>query len=374
MPDTLTEHRSYLIDARRTALYGRAVGQVVAPGDVVADLGCGFGILGLMCLGNGASQVWGIDSTDAIDIARETATRAGFGDRYHCIQAQTSRAELPEKVDVLICDHVGYFGIDYGIVQMMADARQRFLKPGGRIVPERLCLYLAGVRSDNCRQILDSWETAEIPSDYAWLRNYAVNTKHSVDFVPTDIATSPVSVGSITVGDEMSEVMTFKADLVIEEDGQLDGIGGWFDCDLGGGVRMTNSPLAREAIGRHQIFLGFDAPMDVRAGETVAVTVKFNHRNNITAWTARDPASGRLLRHSTWSAMPMSASDKLVPGSAPRALNARARAVATVIAYVDGKANSAEIEGAVLKHHPSLFPSTTEISRFVKDVLADYTT
>lgn len=112
MSDTLSEHRGYLVDKRRIARYGDAIDRVILAGDTVVDLGCGFGILGLMCLKAGASKAWGIDATDAIDIARETAARAGFGEKYHCIQDQTYRAELPEKVDVLICDHVGYFGVD----------------------------------------------------------------------------------------------------------------------------------------------------------------------------------------------------------------------------------------------------------------------
>lgn len=371
--DTLEEHRGYLIDARRAELYDRAIKRVLSKGDKVADLGCGFGVFGLMCLKAGASRVWGIDSTDAIDIARETAERAGFGEAYDCIGAVTFRAELPELVDLLICDHVGYFGIDYGIISLMADAKKRFLKPGGKMIPQRIDLFLAGIRSENCRKLLGVWETSEIPGDYAWLRSYAVNTKHVVDFVPTDIATEPVQVGSVTLGEDAPDVISVKAGLVIEEDGVLDGIGGWFGCELGGGVRMTNSPLAREAMSRHQIFLAFEAPLSVKAGDTVEVTVKFNHVTGIVAWTARDPQSGRLQRYSNWAALPLSTSRKIAPALLPRKPSERAEALKTVLGYVDGTRNGPEIEAAVLRDHPELMPSDTEIARFVKDVLADYT-
>lgn len=371
--DTLSEHRSYLIDTRRTALYERAIARVVSKGDTVADLGCGFGIFGLMCLDAGASRVWGIDSTDAIDIARESAVNAGYGDAYQCIPSSTFRAELPERVDLLICDHVGYFGIDYGILQLMSDARRRFLKPGGRMIPERIGLFLAGIRSDKCRSLLDRWETSDVPAYYAWLRSYAVNTKQVVDFVPTEIATAPVAVASLTLGDDVPETLGFTASLIADEDGLLDGIGGWFECDLGAGVRMTNSPLARDAMSRHHIFLGFDTPMDVKAGDVVDVSVKVNHRNSIIAWSAREPRTGRLRRHSTWASLPMSTSDRLKPGLAPRQPNDRARALTTVLSYVDGERTGEEIEQLVLADHPALLPSTDEIARFVKDVLADYT-
>lgn len=373
MSDTLSEHRGYLVDTRRVARYGDAIDQVVAQGDTVVDLGCGFGILGMMCLKAGAAKAWGIDATDAIDIARETADRAGLGDRYHCIHDQTFRAELPEKVDVLICDHVGYFGVDYSIVHLMADARRRFLKPGGRMIPERLELYLAGVRSDGCRQMLDRWETDDVPGDYAWLRSYAVNTKHAVDLVPTDIATAPVVSGHVVLGDDAPETLVFKATLEIDEDGVLDGIGGWFVCELGGGVSMSNSPLARDAICRHQIFLGFDQPLAVTAGSKVDVSVRLSHRNGIIAWSVRDPATGRLQRYSNWAAMPMSAGERLKPHAAPRRLNDRGRALSVVLGYLDQSLTGQEIEQAILREHPALFPSADETARFVKDALADYT-
>ncbi|MFY7837217.1 MAG: 50S ribosomal protein L11 methyltransferase [Novosphingobium sp.] len=373
MSGTLSEHRGYLVDTRRVARYGDAIDRVVSQGDTVVDLGCGFGILGLMCLKAGAAKAWGIDATDAIDIARETAGRAGLGDRYHCIHDQTFRAELPEKVDVLICDHVGYFGVDYGIVLLMADARRRFLKPGGRIIPERLELYLVGIRSGGCRQMLDVWEVDDVPADYAWLRSYAVNTKHVVDLVPTEIATAPVVSGHVVLGEDAPETLVFKAMLEIDEDGALDGIGGWFACELGAGISMTNSPLARDAICRHQIFLGFEKPLAVKAGDKVEVSVRLSQRSGVIAWSVRDPASGRLQRYSSWAAMPMSAGERLKPHSTPRHLNDRGRALSVVLGYLDQSLTGLEIEEAILREHPALFPSADETARFVKDVLADYT-
>ena len=86
------------------------------PGDRVADLGCGSGILGLLCLRAGAGQVFGIDSTAMIEVARETFLRAGLAGRGDFIHGHSHRVELREPVDLVICDHVGYFGFDYGIV------------------------------------------------------------------------------------------------------------------------------------------------------------------------------------------------------------------------------------------------------------------
>src|SRR4029077_3415945 len=138
---------------------------------------CGFGILGLLCLHAGAARVWGIDQTEAIEIARETAERAGFRDRYHCLREHSFRAELPELADVVICDHVGFFGFDYGIIAVISDARRRFLKPGGRVIPRTISLQVAGITSDECRQKAEAWADPDIPAEFHWLRTYGVNSK-----------------------------------------------------------------------------------------------------------------------------------------------------------------------------------------------------
>ena len=50
-------------------------------------------------------------------------------------------------------------------------------------------------------------------------------------------------------------------------------------------------------------------------------------------------------------------------------LNREGQARITVLGYCDGRRTAREIEQAVLRDHPDLFPSPAEISRFVAQVL-----
>lgn len=67
----LEEHLDYMADRRRLEQFRFAIGSVVKPGDRVAGLGCGSGILGLLCLQAGAGR-YAIESTPIISVARET--------------------------------------------------------------------------------------------------------------------------------------------------------------------------------------------------------------------------------------------------------------------------------------------------------------
>ena len=123
----LEEHIGYLTDRRRTELYRAAIASAIRPGDVVVDLGCGSGVLGLLCLQAGAGFVYGIDRGNIVVAARESFGRAGFGAQAEILQGDTRQINLPRMADVLISDHVGYFGFDYGVIGLLRDARRRFL-------------------------------------------------------------------------------------------------------------------------------------------------------------------------------------------------------------------------------------------------------
>jgi len=369
MGNALAEHHEYISDRVRSETFRRAVSLAVEPGDTVADLGCGFGVLGLMCLQAGASRVWGVDCTEAIEIARETMRRAGFADRYDCLRESTFLAELPEKVDVGICDHVGYFGFDYGIIRILADARRRLIKPDGRVVPARIVLEAAAVQSAGCREKTDAWDGDAIPTEFRWLRDYAVNTRHPYDFDVEELASRPAKLGTIDLRTDSSEKLSFSATLAVDRDCELDGLAGWFACELADDVWMTNSPLAEGRIQRSQAFLPFATPLPVEAGDRVEITVSARHEDALIAWTARVPRTGQSVRQSTWGSTILDPLDRLPAAERYPRLNAVGEARRSLLALIDGNATNADIEQAMLRTYPGLFPSPELMARFVRSEL-----
>ena len=366
----LDEHLGYVADRTRLESFRTAIAQVLRPGDRVADLGCGSGVLGLLCLQAGASRVYAIDATAMIEVARQTMTRAGLAGRCTFVHAQSHRATLPEQVDVVICDHVGYFGFDYGIVHTMQDARRRFLAPGGRVIPGRIRLEIAAVECDAARAKVDRWHAEGVPREFHWLRHHAANTKHDIE-LPRDALLGPAArLGEIDLCADGPEFFRWTAELRIERDGTLHGLAGWFDCELADDVRMTNSPLSDRAIDRSQAFLPIEETISVRAGDTIKATVMTRPADHLIAWVVEVPGTGQRFSHSTWPGMPSLPTDliRARPDHVPR-LSRDGRACVTVLAYCDGRRTVQDIEQAVLRDHPDLFPSPGETARFVAQVL-----
>ncbi len=370
MPSVLEEHFEYLALKGRYELYARAIKQAVKPGDSVADLGCGVGVLGIQALNAGAAHVFGIDRSDAIEIARETVRREGLSDQYTCMKTSTFRAELPQRADVLICDHVGFFGIDYGIIAMMEDARRRLLKPGGKFIPRQIALQVAGVSSDACHALATAWSQQPIPPEYAWLNDYSANTKHAVDLTSGDLCSEGAALGIVRLGEDSPDSFEFSAQIEIARDCQLHGLAGWFDCELADDVWMNNSPVADDAIGRSQAFFPLAEPVKVAAGDTISATLRIRHDRSIISWTVDFP--GELPRQSmtTWKSTILTQADLAVQTGGPLSPNQLGRARAALHGLLDGTRSAQQIEDALRTVLPPLFPSDEELHRFVNTELS----
>lgn len=370
MTDLLEEHLDYLSLTGRAARFTDAFSKTIAPSDIVADLGCGVGVLGLLALRAGARRVWGVDHSDAIEIARETVKRQELTEQYFCVRGSTFATDLPEQVDLLICDHVGYFGLDYGIVAMVADARRRFLKRGGKVVPRQILLRLAAASGPGER-LVEAWTRQSVPGELHWIRERAANAKHRHTFREDELCSPPAELGAVALDQDAPDLLRFSTHLAITRDCTLDGLAGWFDCELAPGVWMTNSPLEAQRIERPNVFLPCREPFGVRAGDVIDVSVKITHEPFTISWTITDPGSSKAHRHSTWSNVVLDPADLASRDLKPLNLSPKGAARKTILEVSDGSRTLKEIEDAVAQAHPHLFPSEAAIRRFVRREIRD---
>ncbi|AZQ66697.1 hypothetical protein EF888_05800 [Silicimonas algicola] len=370
----LAEHLSYVEDVQRTRLFTQAVERVVKANDDVLDLGCGVGILGLLCLQGSAKSVIGVDKTAIVEIASRVYAVVSRTKRSGPVRMDASRFLLSDRVDLIVCDHVGYFGLDYGILKMLKDARRRFLKMGGRIVPQGLGLHLAPVGGQQSSRIARGWTREGIPAGFHALNAYTVNTKHAVELRLEDVLGLPALLGEIDFMTETRESFSYKAELTITRGGKLEGLAGWFDCTLCEGVTMTNSPLRHDRINRSQAFFPIEEAIEVSDGDRLRVTMAMRPDENVFAWTLEHVPTGRRFRQSTLQGEILDADDlrRARPDHVP-VPTVDARAGAIVLGYCDGRLSLREIEEAVLHDHPDLFPTPEAIRDFVRSWLAGWT-
>ena len=372
MSRALDEHREYLTDAPRIAAFRRAIHATVRPGDVVLDLACGTGILGLMACEAGAARVYAIDDGEIIEVARAIARANGCADRIVHIHEHSTHVTLPERADVLVFDQIGRLGFDAGVLQFAADARARLLKPGARMVPIDVRLDAALVSAPVMRARVDFWGTAPAGIDCTPVLPTALNTGYPMDAPLASCVSDTCEVMSFNPSTWAGEVLSSTMELRADEDARVDGLAGWFRAELSEGVWMTNAPFAADRINRRPAFLPFERPLDVRAGERLTATLRVLPADSILSWDITRE-TGERFSHSTWKGMlpTREALARTRADAVPR-LSDRGVARKTVLDLCDGARTVRDIEAALAARHPDLFPDAQSAAVFTAEVLSVY--
>jgi len=370
MPNTLEEHYGYLSDRAKLKAYESAINRLVQPDSIVLDLGCGSGLLGLMALRAGARKVLFVEEGEVIEVARQTIDQAGFGDKAEFFQTNSFELEIHDRVDIVVCDHIGYFGFDYGAIGLLTDAKKRFLKPDGIVMPAAIELRLAPIDSQACRNLVGQWRDGSVPADFEWLGTTAANSKHAVKLEEQDLLAKAAALATVELGPESPPYLSWTTEFSCTRGGTLDGVAGWFDCQILDDVHMSNSPTSTGSLERPQAFLPIETPTSVKTGDKVKVTVMIRHEDCVIGWIVELPHSGERFSYTTFNGLLLDGTS-LNRGRPDRIakLNERGRARQVVLSYCDGERTVEQIEVLVSKEHPNLFPSSSATSSFIRSVL-----
>ena len=137
-----------LRDEVRTGTYRKAI--MGNPEDfhdkIVLDLGAGTGILSIFAAMAGAKHVYAVEQAEIAVFAKEIIRRNYLADRITVIKGKVEEINLPvKKVDIIISEWMGYFLLYEAMLDSVLWARDRYLKPGGKMLPDRAQLFIAPI-------------------------------------------------------------------------------------------------------------------------------------------------------------------------------------------------------------------------------------
>jgi len=261
-----------LDDSVRMDAYARAIRQEVRPGDVVVDLGAGTGILGFLALKAGAKKVYAVEKSDAIELARAVAAHNGLADRMVFVNESSLDAVLPEKADIIVSETLGSFGLDESTLHFTVDARDRWLKPGGRLLPKRIRLYAAPVDALAPERKVRFWEDVAGIDFSPALETFA--RKVMVESVqPNELLAEPWLFADVDFATATGAIVEGVERMPIMRAGRVRGFVGWFDADLADGIELTTAPGEPDTHWK-QAFLPIRESFEVVRGDILELTLR----------------------------------------------------------------------------------------------------
>lgn len=295
-------------DRLRSEAYLAALGRTVRQGSVVVDLGCGPGMFALHACRLGARKVYAIEPGDSIQIARDLAQANGFSDRIECIQALSAEVTLPEPADVIVADLRGILPFYGQSLSSMIDARQRFLAPGGVVIPQSDRVWGALLQAPETyqRSVL-SWETALHGFDRSVIQALTANSIYKIRTSPDEYLAAPAPIAAINYQSTDSSLCRGKGLWTVSHDGTAHGLGLWFDTVLAEGAVFSNAPDRPELL-YGVAFFPFQQPLPVRAGDELHVQIDADPVGADYIWRWNSTLNGRSrFEQSTFFGMPLSA-------------------------------------------------------------------
>lgn len=213
-----------VLDPLRTRALDRAIHKVVRRGDVVCDIGAGLGLLSYFAISAGAKFAYAIDcDTESLNYAAQHARKNGIFDRIAFIAGHSADVTLPEKVDVIICEVIGSAAFDENILATLIDAKRRFLKDGGKMIPS----------------VIELWGA---PATFA-ARSGKGNMIETAHVAKKDLLCAPKLLARIETTKKFGPAIHIKENFVINKDGKLSGVAVWPKIEWAKGLSTDASPL-----------------------------------------------------------------------------------------------------------------------------------
>lgn len=292
-------HQLMLQDRIRTEAYRQAIEQALQGGERVIDFGCGTGILSFFAARAGAAQVDAIDRSPFIQLARRIAIDNGL-EQIAFYYGEGAEVTLPAQADVLVSEWMGHFAFWEWMLDPLISIRERYLKPGGRMIPGRISLRSALVTDAGLHEQWRYFASQPYDLDFSAISAWQFDTVHRAKLSREQVAPDIAEFADLDLHTIEATPRRIDASFTPSQPLTAYALCGWFVAELIEGVEIDTGPLA-DRTHWAQLLFPFGEALSVEPGVPVEVSIWLIHedKKEQTAWRWRIKAGDRVIDRNT---------------------------------------------------------------------------
>ena len=297
-------HRTLIADKARNEALFAALKRVIVPGkSVVADIGAGSGLLGLMASKHGAKEVHLYEASEEVAAVAAAVLKQNRARNCHLYPCRSTDMLDAPKAAVVISETLGNYALEENILETLADALKRMLKPGGTVIPCLIRQYACPVTAPRLSAELDAWREVGHGLDLSPARTMSVNNVYVRQIEPKELLGSGRAA---KLWDDLDLTKPQKGsrkgemDWTFSATESIYGFAYWWEAGLGGGLTISTAPGAPRTHWE-QLYFPLENPIKVKKGESVLLSLRSRSSEETgthLAWTAvhRDASQKTLSR------------------------------------------------------------------------------
>ncbi|KAK8783285.1 hypothetical protein V5799_010351 [Amblyomma americanum] len=279
-------HREMIGDYARTFTYRKAILNNYSNlyQKAVLDLGAGTGILSMFCAQAGAKTVYAVEASDVAEVAKKVVSSNKVDDQVIVIQSKVEDAVLPEKVDAIVSEWMGYMLLYESMLQSVISARDKWLKKDGILLPEKARMFIAPLTDpDEGLERIDFWKMVKenFHVDMSCVTEFAKAELYKHITVKTVDAENVISRGTCFLELDLYTVKSEDLQCIKENfmcccygHGRVHAFVIWFSVEFPLDVILSTSPYDSETHWQQTVL--FINPVDVKQDSEIRGTITIN--------------------------------------------------------------------------------------------------
>jgi protein arginine N-methyltransferase 1 len=267
-------------------------------------------------------------------------------------------------------------------IPAIADARTRFLAPGGTLIARKDTIWAAPVEApENFAEHVNPWNCKILKQDLSPARLRIVGSRRRARFTAEQLLGQPQLWATLDYATVEDPDVRSKLHWTIERDGVGHGIVLWFEMELADGISFSTAPGALADPVYGSMFIPWTSPISLTAGHSVCVDLgaKLLEKDYFWRWTtqiASPETPSKVLTIFDQSDLDSTVLSPAKLGKAASTyvpkLSEEARLHLRTLELMDGKASLDQIARQLIAEFPQRFPGWQQSLSYAATVSKSY--